>query len=166
MLLYNLKYDNVTIIPPKSNISSYALMESAEKVIVFNSTIGLESSYWGKAVIALGRDFYSEYNVVHQPHNEQEVYEMIDNINLPCLKDEISCFKLACFIMNYGTESFRYYKNKVFNWHGFVYPWTTFLGSSKLFHMLESELKLIVGKYGGSDSYRSYIKAKDLVDQI
>jgi len=144
-LLYELKYENVTIIPPKSDISSYALMDSSEKVIVFNSTMGVESSYWGKAVIALGKDFYTSYNIVHQPKTIEQVYEMIDNPKLECLRDETSCYKLACYQMGYGTDDFIYYKvtSKLENFCGRpinTYSCFKFFNSEKIHRLIELTL--------------------------
>lgn len=166
LMLYELKYDNVTIIPPQSPVSSYTLMGAVEKVIVFNSTMGLESSYWGKPVIALNRCFYSEYNIVHEPKTVSELYEMIDDKDLKCLKDEEACYKLACFCMGYGVEDFKYYKNKLYDWHGFVYPWSKILGSSKLYRFVEYILKRAICKYGGTKEYKLYIKNRTEIDKI
>lgn len=108
-MLYELKYPNVTIIPPTSPISSYTLMDNAEKVIVFNSTMGLESSYWGKAVIALSRCSYSDYKLVYSPTDEKSVYALIDNPQLPPLQNRENCYKMACYLLRYAMEPYRYY---------------------------------------------------------
>lgn len=110
MLLYDLKYTNVTIIPPSSPISSYALMDKSEKVIVFNSTMGIESAYWGKPVIALNKCSYSQLHQVYEPKTEKEIYEMIDKQALLPLRDETSCYKVACYCMGYAADDYRHYK--------------------------------------------------------
>ncbi|MCS2656231.1 hypothetical protein NXV26_10165 [Bacteroides fragilis] len=63
LLLYDLslKYPNITVIGADSDISTYDIMDNAEKVIVFGSTMGLESSYWGKPVILLSGQFLLLY---------------------------------------------------------------------------------------------------------
>jgi hypothetical protein len=43
--LYKLQNECLTIIPPESPVSSYALMDVAEKVLVMGSTMGVESCY-------------------------------------------------------------------------------------------------------------------------
>lgn len=86
--LYDLKYDNVTIFAPDSSMSSYTLLEHCDKVIVFNSTMGLEGAYWGKPVIALVRDFASEFNVAYFPETEEKLWEMVDDCNLKCINNE------------------------------------------------------------------------------
>lgn len=108
--LYGLKYDNVTIIPPKSSISSYTLMENSEKVIVFNSTMGMESSYWGKAVIALNRCFYYKQDIVYQPKDEESLFNMIDNPSLPHIERPIeNWYKPAFYCMGNQATSLKYF---------------------------------------------------------
>lgn len=87
MALYDLKYNNVSIFAPDSPISSYALLDNCDKVIVFNSTMGLEGAYWGKPVIALVRDYASESNVAYFPETEEMFWELVDNKNLKCINN-------------------------------------------------------------------------------
>lgn len=72
LLLYDLslKYPNITVIGADSDISTYDIMDNAEKVIVFGSTMGLESSYWGKPVILLSGSFYYYMNVCYIPKSK------------------------------------------------------------------------------------------------
>lgn len=86
--LYDLKYDNVSIFSPNSPISSYALLDYSDKVIVFNSTMGLEGAFWGKPVIALVRDYASEFNVAYFPETEEKFWQLVDDKNLKCLNNE------------------------------------------------------------------------------
>lgn len=88
LALYELKYDNVTIIPGNSSISSYSLMDSCLKVIIFNSTMGPESSYWGKPVIALTRFMYTLLDFVYTPSSKEELWKLIDSKDLPCKMNE------------------------------------------------------------------------------
>ena len=97
---------------------------------------------------------------------EKELFDMIDNEELPRIKDEVACYKLACYCMGYGVEEFKYYRNKLYQWHGsVVYPWTKLLGSSRLFRAVEVLLKESARKFGGSLQYRNYIKNKVKVDE-
>lgn len=106
-LLYELKYPNVTIIPPSSQISSYTLMDSVEKVIVFNSTIGLESSYWGKPVIALTHCLYSTHGLAYAPSTVEEALSLIERDDLVALGNEEDFYKFACYYMGYGTDAYK-----------------------------------------------------------
>ncbi len=49
---------NVHIIPPESKISSYPLSDLANLVLVYASTVGLESAIMGKRVLVAGRSHY------------------------------------------------------------------------------------------------------------
>jgi hypothetical protein len=49
---------NVVVIPPESNVSSYALMELSDFGLVYTSTTGMEMALRGKTVITAGRAYY------------------------------------------------------------------------------------------------------------
>lgn len=77
--LYKLKDRRLTIIPPESPISSYALMDIAEKVIVMGSTMGVESCYWGKPVISLHKSEYYYLDVTYNPQSKDELIRLLDD---------------------------------------------------------------------------------------
>lgn len=109
--LYKLKYDNVTIIPPKDSVSSYALMDKCEKVVIFNSTMGLESTYWDKPVISLAMDYFTYMDITYIPKSKDELYELLTTDNLKSKKN-VNCLKAAHFIMRGGLKPFKYYRTK------------------------------------------------------
>lgn len=88
LALYNLHYSNVTILPPESPISSYTLMDKSQKVLVFNSTMGLESAYWNKPVIALTKFYSTELGLAYSCENKDDLWALIDNKNLIPLKND------------------------------------------------------------------------------
>ena len=106
-LLYKLNFENLTIIPPHSTISSYTLMESCDKVIVFNSTMGLESVYWGKPVIALNHSYYNLMKLTYVPSSFQDLISFIDEKDLACKKND-DCLKAAYFLSGNGYEPQQY----------------------------------------------------------
>lgn len=77
--LYKLKDKRLTIIPPESPISSYALMDIAEKVIVMGSTMGVESCFWGKPVISLHKSEYYYLDVTYNPQSKDELIRLLDD---------------------------------------------------------------------------------------
>lgn len=83
LALHELKYDNVTIIPADSTISSYTLLDNSDKIIIFDSTMGVEAAYWGKPVIALSKYVYYELDLLYHPNTPDEIWPLIDNKNLP-----------------------------------------------------------------------------------
>ena len=48
----------LTVIDARNPVSSYALIDAAEKVVTFRSTVGIEAVYWGKPSILVGPSFY------------------------------------------------------------------------------------------------------------
>lgn len=77
--LYDLskKHPNITIIEPSSDISSYALLDVAEKVIVFGSTMGVEANFWGKPVILIGRSFYYNMDVAYHVNTKEDLIQLL-----------------------------------------------------------------------------------------
>lgn len=93
------QFKNLTIISPQSQVSSYALMDQAEKVIVFGSTIGVESAYWGKPVILLAESFYSSLDLFYKPKSGPELVFLLD-ADLKS-KDNLPALKFGFYVMRY-----------------------------------------------------------------
>ena len=117
--LYKLHYDNVTIIPANSNISSYAILDNCDKVIIFDSTMGVEATYAGKPVIALSKYFYTILDMVHTPSNPEELWKLIEQKDLPCKMND-NVIKYGYFMMhqNYPEVSKVPYKYVCFTLFG------------------------------------------------
>lgn len=69
--LLQLPQDRVTVIPPESDISSYAMLESADLVITFGSTMGIEAAYRGRPSVLAGRAFYERLGSVYEPDSHE-----------------------------------------------------------------------------------------------
>lgn len=70
-------YSHVTIVKATDTISSYAMMDAANTVVVFGSTMGAESAYWGKPVVLLaGADYYCS-NICYKPQNKEELLKLL-----------------------------------------------------------------------------------------
>lgn len=95
------KYANVTVIPANSSISSYTLMEVANKVITFGSTMGIESAYWGKKTMVLAPCFYTDLNVCYVPKNKSDILRFIRE-DIPYLYNK--CHALAYSYMGFNNE--------------------------------------------------------------
>lgn len=85
--LYKLDFKNLTVIPGYSSVSTYSLMDAADKVLVFGSTTGIEAVYWGKPVINLAGSFYRDLNVVYKPKSIIELWNLLETKNLKCLSN-------------------------------------------------------------------------------
>jgi hypothetical protein len=64
---------NVIFIGPNEPLSSYELIEKSKFIMVYNSTIGLEASIMGAAVLCAGRARFTQYPTVFFPDSSAEV---------------------------------------------------------------------------------------------
>jgi len=99
LALYELNYENVTIIPADSVINSYTLLDHSDKVIVFNSTMGVEAEYWGKPVISLTKYFYWVLGMLYHPNTVDELWSLIDNKQLTAKKSD-NLIKYAYWLLH------------------------------------------------------------------
>lgn len=106
---FNNYSNNITIIPASSPISTYALIDAADKVIVFGSTTGPESVYWGKPTILLSYSLYSLLDICYSPQNLNELNNLISDTHL-VLKDKKGALKYAYYRMNDEYEDYKHFK--------------------------------------------------------
>jgi hypothetical protein len=64
---------NVVFVSPKETLSSYELILKSKFVMVYNSTIGLEASIMGAAVLCAGKARFTQYPTVFFPQTIGEV---------------------------------------------------------------------------------------------
>jgi hypothetical protein len=64
---------NVIFVSPGETLSSYELIQRSKFVMVYNSTIGLEASIMGAAVLCAGRARFTQYPTVFFPQTTDEV---------------------------------------------------------------------------------------------
>jgi hypothetical protein len=83
------KLPNVVFIDSTDYLSSYALIERAHFVMVYNSSIGLEASIMGKPVLCAGAARYTQYPTVFYPASRAEYLNLVvkfvqaDHIDVP-----------------------------------------------------------------------------------
>jgi len=106
--------NNVTVIPANSPVSTYSLIDSAEKIVVFGSTTGAEAVYWGKPVILLSRCWYSLLDICYFPNTFEELDELIKKQNLEP-KEKSGALKYAYYLINTEREPFIHYKYEIKN---------------------------------------------------
>jgi hypothetical protein len=59
-------------VSPKETLSSYELILKSKFVMVYNSTIGLEASIMGAAVLCAGKARFTQYPIVFFPQTVEE----------------------------------------------------------------------------------------------
>jgi hypothetical protein len=67
------KEPNVVFVSPSEALSSYELIQRSKFVMVYNSTIGLEASIMGAAVLCAGKARFTQYPTVFFPQTVEEV---------------------------------------------------------------------------------------------
>jgi hypothetical protein len=67
------KEPNIIFVSPRETLSSYELIQRSKFVMVYNSTIGLEASILGAAVLCAGRARFTQYPTVFFPQTVEEV---------------------------------------------------------------------------------------------
>lgn len=97
--LYNLEkeFKNITIIAANSPISTYTLMEHAEKIVVFGSSTGVEGTYIKKPVVLLGGSFYYYLDATYNPKSKEEAIHLITSQLEP--KPQIGALKFGFYLM-------------------------------------------------------------------
>lgn len=108
MPIYNLagKFPNVFVISPGDEVDSYALMDKAFKVITYVSFMGIESSYWGKPVILLGKSVYSDADVAYFPESVDQISDLLFKPLAP--KPMINAEKYAYYYLCGGLKAEHY----------------------------------------------------------
>ncbi len=107
-----LQSDFVTVVPPESPVSTYALIQHSEKVVVFNSTVGIESVFFGKPSILAGKTTYQELGGNYTPQTHEELIALILQQDLPP-KDKLGALIYGYFLNTFGTP-FEFYKAQTF----------------------------------------------------
>src|SRR5262249_40668719 len=72
------KERNVVFVGPRESLSSYELIQRSKFVTVYNSTIGLEASILGAAVLCAGRARFTQYPTVFFPQTVQAVRNQME----------------------------------------------------------------------------------------
>lgn len=142
--LYKLDYPNLTVIPADSPISSYTLLDNADKVLTFGSTMGIEATYARKPSISIGPSVYDMLNVVYKPSSCVDLWQLIDTKCLP------HCYNENVLIYGYYYMG-RYFsvfensfvnldtKTKTINIFGRKFETISYLkilGSNKLYYII------------------------------
>ena len=83
------KQPNIVFVGPHETLSSYELIQRSKFVMVYNSTIGLEASILGAAVLCAGKARFTQYPTVFFPQTMEEVrrkmeeFLAVEKINVP-----------------------------------------------------------------------------------
>ncbi len=81
-----LNYPNLTVLPPDSEVDSYALMDTCAVTITFGSTMGIEATYWDRPSILVGQSTYKILGSVYIPDDKKHLLKMIAQLDSPMPK--------------------------------------------------------------------------------
>lgn len=134
------KYHNLFVIPADSDVSTYALMHKANKVITFGSTAGIEASYMGKPVIALSRNSHSGLDMCYEAVHVEEARQLLLSDDLKP-KPQLESIKYGFFQMNPHLPKYSFFD---FNYHDITflgrqircYNLAKYLGSTTLYALV------------------------------
>jgi hypothetical protein len=93
-------HKDVIQFPPEDKVNSYALLESADVVISFGSTIGIEAVYYGRPSILLGPAIYEDTGACYRPKTHEELVALLDSEIEPL--DRLGALKYGYF-QRYGV---------------------------------------------------------------
>lgn len=111
--------DNVTVIPADSEISSYALLEGADIVLSFRSTMSMEAAYWGKPSVILSASIYKPLGATYNPSTHEEVMELVRKVPPP--KDNLPAIRFGYYQMTSGKLQKHYGGNAGLGKQGYTF---------------------------------------------
>lgn len=103
----------VKVIEPKAKVDSYALLESANLVCSYGSTIGVEAAYWGRASALLGDAGYFGFGCCAEPIDEEELAGLIRNVPREWSRE--ACLRYGYYIATFGREYHHYEPTSLFD---------------------------------------------------
>lgn len=140
LLSIDKKNENFFVVRGDSDVSSYALMREAYRVITFGSTTGIEATYMGKPVIALGVNDFSGLDISYNPESVEETDRLLQAKELPP-RPQIEAIKYGYFSMNLNLPSFSFFEFNISDlsfWGHTVrrYSLAKYLGSTTLYALV------------------------------
>ena len=107
--LYKLSsHPRVHVIPANSKVSTYALVDGADVVVSFGTSVGVEAAHSGKPVVLLGASFYKGLGFCYEPKSISEMEELIFNQKLLPLTSQ-NTLKYGNLIMCDQGKDYSYY---------------------------------------------------------
>lgn len=143
--LLKLKSGNFDVIEADSNISTYALLDNSDIVVVFGSTVGIESVYWNKPTILLAGAGYYNLGCCYIPNSTNELIEMLLSELKP--KNRNQSLKYGYYLVNeerdkHDVIDFNWSRVEIFS-HTFmkreitINHWKKLLNSRKLYRVYD-----------------------------
>ena len=142
-------YGNLTIIEANSPVSTYKLIDEAEKCIVFGSSVGIEANYWNKPVILLNAALYINLDVAYYPNCLSEINSLLLEYLPP--KPRIGALMYGLYFygdrgidykyINFNINEIKLLKKrlhipKVYEYKGLIFPYLIILTFFRIINLL------------------------------
>lgn len=101
--LFDTKFKNVTVLKADSAYNSYSLLDKADTIVTFGSTMGIEAVYWNKPTILLSGSLYYLFGCCYIPKTEEQLWELLKNNLVP--KDNFFALKYGFYYLNEERSS-------------------------------------------------------------
>lgn len=111
---------NVTLILPEATIDSYALLDGADRVLTFGSTMGIEATFWGRAAICADHSFYGGNDAIYDAASEAELLDLLTRRGLPP-KPREQVLPFGYYLNAFGEE-FRHFSTEKISDYEFRSP--------------------------------------------
>lgn len=123
---------NFFLIPAESDISSYDLLLAADIVITFNSTMGIEATYWGVPSILCSNSIYQYFKIAYRPESHNELVNLLNTEIKPM--DKIDALKYGYYHGTFGIDYEFYQPHDLFS--------GTFL--NKDLHFVDKRMQVLI----------------------
>jgi len=153
------EFNNITVIPATSEMSTYSILDHVDKVVGFGSTMCIESSFWGKPSILMGPAIFSYEDTCYVPSTPEEAIKMIADESLKPISNDF-IVKFGAYFLNQDPvviDSDIQYKYINFNYHinKFIInytsaPYINFWGGEKLTSLIINSIRFILNKHSDS----------------
>jgi hypothetical protein len=98
---------NVTLVRPDENVDSYAMLEGADRVLTFGSTVGIEATFWGRPAICADYSFFDHLDAYYEAADESQLLELLSRPDLPP-KPREHVLAFGFYLNTFGT-GFRHF---------------------------------------------------------
>jgi len=98
---------NVTLVRPDAVIDSYAMLDGAERVLSFGSTVSIEATFWGRPSITADDSFFDGLSALHEARSEAELLDLLTRPALPP-QDRQAAIAIGYYLNTYGA-TFRHF---------------------------------------------------------
>jgi hypothetical protein len=95
---------NFEVIPADAPVRSYSLMQHADAVVTFGSTVGPEAAYKGTPVILLGRSWYEDIEACTIPNSHDDFINLVATRSFKLSDEEVVQRKINALKFAYFFE--------------------------------------------------------------